>query len=226
MNKLDKLTHCANDLVTLGVDSQLVPGLINNENHNQQQIEELMANLTKEQYDLEEIFGQFCQLGAYIEVPVEMAFEYCANVHSLHEWTFSMRNFVYVGGGIYRSEERLGKSTFVYTKTNSYPDSGVVDYLCAWDQAQELWMRYYFRFIDAKPTLNKPGTVVLWTNCKHPYYDRATENLPDYIAKGHARDDRNWVGDFWLQFDAIHQIEMNNLKRILEYRFQHGQELI
>ena len=79
-----------------------------------------------------------------------------------------MRNFQHIGGGIYRSEERLGKKTYVYTKVEVYPDAKVVDYLCAWDQAQELWMRYYFRCIDAKPTINKPGTIVLWTNCKPP----------------------------------------------------------
>ena len=56
-----------------------------------------------------------------------------------------------------------------------------------------------------------------------PYYDRKTPNLPDYIAEGHARTDRAWVGDFWLNFDAIHKIEMNNLKKILEYRFKNGQ---
>ncbi|MFC3908109.1 hypothetical protein ACFORL_03325 [Legionella dresdenensis] len=207
-------------LITLNIDARTIPGLINNENHNQEQIERLMSDMTKEQYDHEEIFGQFCQLGAYIACPPEMAFEYCSNVLSLGEWTFSMRNFEYIGGQIWRSEERLGKNTFVYTKVNAYPDSGVVDYLCAWDQAFELWMRYYFRFIDAQPTLNKPGTVVLWTNCKHPYYDRATPDLPDYIKKGHEQTNRAWVGDFWHQFDAIHKIEMNNLKRILEHRFK------
>jgi len=214
-----------NKLITFKIDVQSIPGLINNENHNQQQIEQLMAQMTKETWQHEEIYGLFCQLGAYIACPPAMAFEYCSNILSLNEWTFSMRNFDYVGGDVWRSEERLGKKTFVYTKVNAYSDSGVVDYLCAWDQAFELWMRYYFRFIDAQPTLNKPGTVVLWTNCKHPYYDRNTPNLPSYIQKGHDQTDRAWVGDFWLQFDAIHKIEMNNLKRILEYRFnaaQHG----
>lgn len=215
----------SNSLVTLGVDSHSIPGLINNENHDQGKIEKLMADMTKDSYSLEEIFGTFCQLGAYIACPQPMAFEYCSNVFSLAEWTFSMRNFEHIGGEVYRSEERLGKNTYVYTKLESYSDSGVVDYLCAWDQAQELWMRYYFRFIDAMPTLRKPGTIVLWTNCRHPYYDRDSKNLPDYIKEGHARTDRSWVGDFWLQFDAIHKIEMNNLRRILEYRFKHGQKL-
>ncbi|MBA2653142.1 MAG: hypothetical protein H0U73_12895 [Tatlockia sp.] len=214
-----------NDIVTMNIPSLEVPGLINNENHNQKQIEERMKKMTKESYSLEEVYGQYCQLGEYIAVPAEIAFEYCANIYSLGEWTFSMRNFEHIGGGLYRSEERLGKNTYVFTRVEAYPDCGVVDYLCAWDQAQELWMRYFFRILDSMPILKKAGCVILWTNCKHPYYDRKTKNLPEYIEKGFERTDRSWVGDFWLQFDAIHRIEMNNLKKILEYRFKQSQRL-
>ena len=81
----------SNSLVTLGVDSHSIPGLINNENHDQGKIEKLMADMTKDSYSLEEIFGTFCQLGAYIACPQPMALEYCSNVFSLAEWTFSMR---------------------------------------------------------------------------------------------------------------------------------------
>ena len=34
--------------------------------------------------------------------------------------------------------------------------------------------------------------------------------------------DRPWVGDFWGLFQAGHQVEMRNLKTILEYR--HGND--
>jgi hypothetical protein len=221
MNNIDQKNS---KLISLGISIEEVPGLINNENHNQEQIEALMTEMTKKNYSHSEIFGTYCQLANYIECPMEMAYEYCANVLSLNEWTFSMRNFSYIGGNVWISEERLGKNTFVYTKVDAYPNSHSVDYLCAWDQAFELWMRYYFRFIDAQLALNKPGTVVLWTNCKHPYYDRKTSNLPPYIKKGQNLTTRSWVGDFWDQFDAIHKIEMNNLKQILEYRFKSTQK--
>ena len=79
-------------------------------------------------------------------------------------------------------------------------------------------MRYHFRFLDAMPALRKPGTVMLWTNCKHPYYDRSVTDVPEYISGGRSRTDRKWVG-IWLYFDAIHHIEAANLKTILEYRF-------
>ncbi len=47
-----------------------------------------------------------------------------------------------------------------------------VDYHCAWDQGKHLWMIYLMRFVDAETVLDKPGSVVLWTSCHHPFYDR------------------------------------------------------
>ncbi len=215
--RLDSLGN----LITHDIPTKDIPGLYSSDNHNLDEVKEKMSEMTKDYYSLEEIFGQYCHLATYIAVPPEITFEYAANVYSLSEWTFSMRDFTYVGGGVYKSKEKLAHETYVFTKVMAYPDSGVIDYLCAWDQGEEMWMRYYFRVINAMPTLRKPGSIVLWTNCRHPYYDRDTENLPPYIKQGHDRTDREWVGDFWMQFDAIHKIELSNLKTILEYRFNH-----
>jgi len=218
--KLNNFIHDPNLLITHNTPTKDIPGLYSSDNHSLEEVKQKMDEMTKDFYSLEEIFGQFCNLSTYIEVPPSIVFEYASNVYSLNEWTFSMREFSYVGGDIYKSLEKLAHDTFVYTKVRAFPDCGVIDYLCAWDQAEELWMRYYFRIIDAMPTIRRPGSIVLWTNCRHPYYDRDTEQLPHYIAEGQQRTDREWVGDFWMQFDAIHKIELNNLKTILEYRFR------
>ncbi len=206
-------------LVTNGVNSREIPGLYSCEDHGIPDIAAKLQEMTKDTYTHEEIFGSFCHIGIYIHCPVEMAFEYAANIYSLEEWTFSLRQFQHIGGGLYKGLEFLAKDTPIYIRAEAYPDCRVVDYPCAWDQGDELWMRYYFRFINAMPTLRKPGTVMLWTNCKHPYYDRAVTDVPDNIAQGRARTDRKWVGDIWPYFDAIHRIEAINLKSILEHRF-------
>ena len=87
-----------------------------------------------------------------------------------------------------------------------------VDYHCAWDQGEKLWMIYLMRVIDAQVVFNKPGSVVLWTNCRHPYYN-------DNPYPEAAPEDRKvWVGDMWPFFYAGHLVEMQNLKGILEYR--------
>jgi len=210
------------NIVTNGIESREISGLYTCEDHSIDEVIAYLQKLTKTNYTHEEIFGEYCHLGEYIHCPVEMAFDYAANVYSLEEWTFSLRQLKHIGGGLYKGAEFLANDTPIYVRCEAYFDSRVVDYLCAWDQGEELWMRYYFRFIDALPTLRKPGTVMLWTNCKHPYYDRSTLSLPGYISAALERTDRNWVGDIWPYFDAIHRIEAMNLKAILEYRFANG----
>ncbi len=208
-------------LVTNDVPFRDIPGLYSSEDHDIDEVLAKMTTMTQETYSHEEVFGQFCHLGEYIAVPLEIVFEYAANIYSLEEWTFSLRQCQHIGGGLYKAKEALANDTVIYLRANAYPDSGVVDYLCAWDQGDELWMRYYFRFVDAMPTIGKPGTIVLWTNCKHPYYDKNTQQpVPEKIKTQIERDDRTWVGDMWSGFDAIHKIEMENLKRILQYRYQ------
>lgn len=205
-------------------DLTAIDGLIRTENVSGQECFEIMTKLTKPSYSHEEIFGEYCSLGEYINVPYDVVYEYAANVHSLEEWTYSVRDLKHVGGGLYRGREAIQPNTEIYIRSDCLkgPDHGVVFYPCAWDQGYELWMRYYFLVIDATRTLKRPGTVIVWTNCKHPYYDRATTEVPEYIAAGRARTDRYWVGDIWANFDAIHRIEAENLKRICEYRFKAG----
>jgi hypothetical protein len=65
------------------------------------------------------------------------------------------------------------------------------------------------------PTLRRPGTVVLWSNCKHPYYDRSVTEVPSYIAQPRERTDRLWLGDIWPNCYAIHKIEAANMRRYL-----------
>jgi hypothetical protein len=211
------------ELVTNDIPFREIPGLYSSEDHGIPDVLAKMESMTKAEYSHEEIFGKYCHLGEYIEVPLDIVFEYAANAFSLEEWSFSIRQCEHIGGGIYKGLEMLANDTPIYLRSDAYPDSGVVDYLCAWDQGDELWMRYYFRFVDAMPTIGKPGTIVLWTNCKHPYYDKNTDHtVPTEIKRQMDREDRTWVGDMWPGFDAIHKIEMSNLKRILEYRYQNA----
>lgn len=210
-----------NELITNNISVSEIPGLYVCEQYGIPDISNKLQEMTKEHYKHDEIFGDFCHLGEYIHCPVDMAYEYCANVYSLEEWCFSLRNFRHIGGGLYKGDEALANDTEIFIRAEAYPDSRVVDYPCAWDQGDELWMRYYFRFIDAMPTIGKPGTIVLWTNCQHPYYNRETAHpVPEYIRQQINRADRKWVGDIWKYFDAIHKIEMKNLKIILEHRYQ------
>ncbi|MFD0383583.1 hypothetical protein ACFQ2B_18135 [Streptomyces stramineus] len=198
--------------------------LIRCENTSQDDIHKMMVDMTKDTYAHEEVFGPFCSLGEHINVPYNVVFDYLADIHSLEEWTYSMRNLRHIGGGLYRGREAIQPDTEIFVRADVLKgaEHGLVVWPCAWDQGDELWMRYYFTITDAWRTLRRPGTVITWTNCRHPYYDREVTDVPEYIAAGRARTDRYWVGDIWPQFDAIHKVEMANLKRILEHRYATG----
>lgn len=206
-------------IVRNGVASRDVPGVFVAEDHSLEQTFARLAPEIKDSYARDELFGQFCQTAAHVGCPVEMAFEYASNVFSLEEWTVSLRDFSYVGGGLYRARDLLAHDTSVFVRVDAHPASGVIDYACAWDQADELWLRLMFRFVDAEPLLKQPGTVVTWTNCKHAYFDRDTPNVPAYISQPRARTDRAWVGDGWPVLYASDRLELGNLKRILEARY-------
>jgi hypothetical protein len=70
--------------------------------------------------------------------------------------------------------------------------------------------------VPAETVLKQPGTVVIWTNCRHPYY--AKNPFPEL----NEDPERAWVGDWWPLFYAGHTIELSNLKAILEHRHRHG----
>lgn len=210
-------------LVTLGIPVNRVPGLINCETQDLQSPEFMKqwASMSKDLYPAKDVFGEYCTVHIHIDCPVDMAYEYIANIYSLEEYTASTRGFEYVGGGLYRGEDRLAKATPIYMRVETFPEARCVDYLCAWDQGSELWMRYHFRLLDAHQVLGKAGCVLLWNNCKHAYYDRSSP-APDYVDVHRKRTDRPWVGDLWMHFYEGHLIEARNLKAILEYRFKNG----
>jgi hypothetical protein len=183
------------------------------ENCSKEEMTGLAMEMTHAVYPHDQIYGQYCTVQSHIDCPPEKAFEYLSDVYSLQEWTFSMRDFSPTHDqGLVAAIDRIGGETTIYTRTIANREAMTVDYHCAWDQSEKLWMIYLMRVVPAELTLNKPGCVVLWTNCRHPFYD---EN--PYPEKA-PTSRKVWVGDMWPFFYAGHQIELENLKHILEYR--------
>ena len=183
------------------------------ENCSKEEMTGLAMEMTHAVYPHDQICGQYCTIQSHIDCPPEKAFEYLSDVYSLQEWTFSMRDFSPTHDkGLVAAIDRIGGETTIYTRTIANHEAMTVDYHCAWDQSEKLWMIYLMRVVPAELTLNKPGCVVLWTNCRHPFYD---EN--PYPEKA-PTSRKVWVGDMWPFFYAGHQIELENLKYILEYR--------
>jgi hypothetical protein len=205
-----------NDMsIHLNIDQ--IPNVRRFENFPKEQMVATSMELTHAVYPHDETYGQYCTIEEYIDCPPEAVFDYLATPYTLAEWTYSMRNFGEPDErGVVESIDRIGGETKIYTKVIANRDAMTVDYHCAWDQPDLLWMIYLMRVVPAPLVLGKPGSVVLWTNCRHPNY--AANPFPDRAPAGR----KVWVGDLWPFFYAGHTIEMVNLKSILEYRHAHG----
>jgi hypothetical protein len=198
-------------MFTENKEIQQIKGLKRIERCSAEEFQFDVMELTHTVYEHEEIFGQYCTIQTYIDCPPETVFRYMSNVHSLSEWTYSTREYKKVDEELYRGKDLLDKNTHIYCSVKSNREAMTVDYHCAWDQGEKLWMIYLNRIVDAETVFNKPGSVVFWHNCRHPFYD----NNP-YPEKAPAG--RIWVGELWESFYAGHKIEAENLKKILEYR--------
>jgi hypothetical protein len=192
-----------------------VPGLIRCEEFDRETLGEHITEMTHTVYPHEQVYGTYCTVHEHIECPPQDVFAYMSNPYSLVEWTYSVRALRPAG----REDLLVGVDaggTPIYCRTASNPAALTVDYHCAWDQGDELWMIYLNRIVPAESVLKRPGSVVIWTNCRHPYY---TKNPFPNLSPDPGR---TWVGEWWPLFYAGHTIELRNLKAILEHRHRLG----
>jgi hypothetical protein len=192
-----------------------IPGLIRCEQFNREAMAEQLTELTHTVYPHDQVYGEYCTLHSYIDCPPQRVFEYMANPYSLLEWTYSVRKLRPTPTpGLLLGEDSA--ETPIYVRTRSQREAMTVDYHCAWDQSDELWMVYLNRIVPAETVLKRPGSVVIWSNCHHPYYDQNPFTALNRDPK------RIWVGDLWPLFYAGHSIELANLRAILEHRYRAG----
>lgn len=192
-----------------------IDGLIRCEEFDREALGEHITEMTQTVYPHDQVYGRFITIHAHIDCPPEDVFAYMANPLSLLEWTYSVRALRPVGSDGLLVGVDSG-DTPIYCRTVSSKDALTVDYHCAWDQGRELWMVYLNRIVPADVVLKRPGSVVIWTNCHHPYYDQNPFPELNHDPK------RTWVGDWWPIFYAGHSIELANLKAILEHRHRAG----
>lgn len=195
-----------------------IPGLSRFENLGHDDGMEKALEMTHSVYPHDQVYGTYCTLHSYVHCPPDDVFAYLRDVRSLGEWTYSLRDFTRTDqAGLWRAHDRLGsEDTDLYARVVTHGEAGTVDFHCAWDQGDHLWMIYLMRVVPAQLVLDRPGSVVLWTNCKHPFYEH--NPFPDLAPKG--RD--GWVGEVWPLFYAGHRMELDNLTTICEYRHANG----
>ena len=205
------------DIITHTGDTGPIDGVVRVETSPREQATPIIMEMMRSVYPHDQVFGDYCTVQDFVDCPPDDLFEYLSDTRSLEEWTYSLRGFRPTGKpGLWQAYDRLGSETEIYLRTVAHESAGTVDYHCAWDQGEHLWMVYLMRVVDAQIVLNKPGSVVLWTNCRHPFYDH------NPYPEASPPDRTGWVGDFWDIFGAGHGLELNNLKTIAEYRHQNG----
>ncbi|MFE2961057.1 SRPBCC family protein [Nocardia tengchongensis] len=193
-----------------------IPGLVRGEQVDVGEVIARCTAVTQAQYAYEHFYRDYCTVEGFIDCPPGDVFDYLADIHSLSEWTYSTRDFEPTETpGLYRGVDTLGLDTRIFAKVVANEQALTVDYHCAWDQGEDLWMVYLMRVIPAETVLGRDGSVVTWTNCRHPYY--AENPYPDTAPTNRQQ----WVGDMWGIFGPGHGIELDNLKAILEYRHAH-----
>jgi len=192
-----------------------IDGLIRCEAVDRQAIAERLVEMTHTVYPHDQVYGDYCTVHAYIDCPAPDVFDYMSNPYSLLEWTYSVRKLRTTDADdLLVGEDGIG--TPIYCRIVSNRDALTVDYHCAWDQGAELWMVYLNRIVPADVAFKRAGAVVIWTNCRHPYY---SNNPFPHLSRDPTR---TWVGELWPFFYAGHTIELQNLKAILEYRHRNG----
>lgn len=193
-----------------------VPGLLRWETTPREEALELAGQLSKESFTYDEVYGGFVTVHEYIDAPPEAVYEYLTDERNLNQYTYSTRDFAPTGtpGVFVGRDTLLDDQTKIFLRIEGNPEALTVDMHCAWDQGEELWMVYLHRIVPARTVLGKPGSVVIWTNCCHPYY--GSNPWPELASS----PERLWVGDLWGLFYAGHRMEIENLKKILEHR--HG----
>ncbi len=194
-----------------------IAGVVSVENTDPRQLAARCRELTRDSYPHRQVYGDYCTIEEYIDCPPQETYAYLRQGHHLEEWTCTLRDFRPAGTpGLWVGRDLLTAGTSIYCTVAAHDGAMTVDYHCAWDQGEKLWMVYLMRVIPAEVVLDRPGSVVTWTNCRHPFY--AANPYPEKAPV----PDRPWVGDFWDLFYAGHTLEMRNLKAILEHRHRNG----
>lgn len=186
-----------------------IDGLVRMETHSGKDVMDIVEQNYQAVIPHEQAHGTFVTLTRHLPLPIDYIFNYLTHVPNLEEFTLSLRNFRRCEwrDDLWIGEEHFRPGTTIYLKCIAHPESHCVDHPCAWENSENLWSYYAFRLFDATRVMDKPGTVVQWTNFRHKNYEEGGP-FQELI-------------DAFPRFYEIHGIELDNLTRILESRFKH-----
>ena len=98
------------------------------ENFSKDEMNSFAMELTHAVYPHEEVYGDYCTIEEYIDCPPEEVFAYLADVYTLAEWTYSLRDFEPMDAeGRVLSTDKIGGQTKIYTRCTANADAMTVD---------------------------------------------------------------------------------------------------
>ena len=178
----------------------------------------IIMDMTRAVYPHDQVYGQYCPINAYIAAPPREVYEYLADTRSLEEWTYSLRGFT-------ETEE---PGLWVVLRPARGPDQDLHPHGCQSrrdDGGLPLRVGPGRAPVDDLPDARgrrsggaeQAGIGGDLDQLQAPVLRR------EPLSRRPLPPDRPvWVGDFWDMFYAGHQLEMDNLKAICEYRAGHG----
>src|SRR5262245_45154739 len=94
-----------------------LPGVRRIENCGKEELTGLAMEMTHAVYPHDDVYGRYCMVQDYVYCPPEKAFEYLADVYTLQEWTYSLRDFTPAdASGMVVATDRVGGNTKIYTR--------------------------------------------------------------------------------------------------------------
>jgi hypothetical protein len=186
-----------------------IPELIRVETHSLDEVSREVERRYRSTIPHDDVYGSFVTLNRHLDVPLDYVFEYLANVENVQEFTLSLRNFRRCEGRdrLWVGEDHFGTNTKIYMRCEANRETYCIDQPCAWNNSEDLWMYYAFRLYDGARVMDRPGTVIQWTNFKHT----------NYLDGGPFIE----LIEAFPRFFEIHGIELDNLCKILRSRFKH-----
>ncbi|MFV1998480.1 MAG: hypothetical protein ACC641_10780 [Acidiferrobacterales bacterium] len=157
----------------------------------------------KETYTHEELFSDFVPSMAVFEgVPVKDAFAFLAITENMALWTMSMRNLRLLKDDIYEADEDATPTGKVFVRTIANAEAQTIEWRAGHADPDDLWIYYRGILTDAEAAMGRKGTAFFWTN---------------FVHKRVKQDPMLAIG--FKAMYAAHEIEINNLKMILENNF-------
>ena len=195
-----------------------LPGVHRIENCAKEELTSLAMEMTHAVYPHDEVYGQYCSLQDYIDCPPEKAFEYLADVYTLQEWTYSLRDFTPMDESGLVDRHRPDRRRDEDLRPRGRQPRGH-------DGRLPLRLGPGRPAVDDLPDARRAGAAgVRPARLRHPLDQlpapatTTTNPFPEKAPPGR----KVWVGDMWPFFYAGHKIELDNLKHILEYRHANG----